>query len=153
MAPDLKKIDNSRRPTPSVSSETKTQMGSPKSLTFVNPLTITGMWYLYISANVSPDQPGNTDVAAPMVWGGVHIHNARTNADLGAVCTDTGVTAGHFNITIENSLSDGFYVQVLPVSDYGEVKTGMTGGDYVLQPPTYWYPPAGMTNSIGLVAK
>lgn len=157
--PPFKAIDPSQVPSPfvssnstsnSVSSNTTSQTISSDStvsknslqpLTLINPLTITGNWYVYISANVPPSQPGNADVTAPMVWGGIYIYDAVTNNLLGAVCTgmkDNG-DAGHFSITIENPLNDGFYIQAIPNSTLAKV-IQTNGNDYVYQPPYYWYP-------------
>jgi hypothetical protein len=106
--PPLNTIDSSQLSYPPITSNMSSKSGSLQTMTLTNSLTITGTWYVYVSANVSPDQPGDADVVAPMVWGTIHIKNARTNVELNSGYTDLGSTAGHFSITVENPLNDGF---------------------------------------------
>jgi len=108
--------------------------------TLSNPLIVTGFFNCYISENSVPaPRVEREDELAPMVWGGIYVYNARTNAFLGSVCTGMGALAGEFGTIIENPYPDGFFIRAIPVITVAEVKTQLFQ-DYICEPPVIWYP-------------
>ncbi|GEM_PF-5453805 len=115
------------------------------SVTFINPLTITGYIECYVSSNSLPGPfEIRDDVKVPMVWGGVFIYNSRTMDPIGFTETSGNPDPGKFSITIENPYPDGIRIGVKPQSPgRAVVLQGDTSQYEWLYAPT-WTVPLGI---------
>jgi hypothetical protein len=87
--------------------------------------------YGWFSTVLSDDSyTGSNTGLMGIVWGQYEIRRCTTNALLGKGLTGPyGTSAGYFSKTIANPGSSGFYVEIIPLSTAGSVRTS-TGNDH-----------------------
>jgi hypothetical protein len=74
-------------------------------------LTVTGIFYCYISEDTPRLGSMRSDELQRMVWGWAIVYRASDYAYLGDQVTGTD---GSFSIAVENPASNGFYVEMVP---------------------------------------